>query len=219
MLSERACASAAVAVVLAGQGAERAARRVVDDDLAAEVDAAAGGDQALVELGVFVRDRGGVPGADAIEDTPAIRAKENRVHVAFFFGVAVRRAADAEGASKRRAHGFLERAATPAALRAADVVGAGSFEDLHALLDVVGRVLAVDVHPHDHVAASFAQDSIQADGLDALGVVDDADPAVAAGEAADPRACHRCCLRLRSGPRRGRGVRLLEDRTSARRAR
>src|SRR5207253_5844032 len=63
-------------------------------------------------------------------------------------------------------------------LRAADVVGAGALERLDTLADVIARVLAVHVHPHDHVALRSLDQLAQAGGLQPLGVIDQLDPRI-----------------------------------------
>ena len=78
-LEQRARAAAAVLEVLLRERLERVAREVVHDDVARQVDLAAGLEDALVELGVLVRDRAGIPQPDGLEHAAAERAEEHGV--------------------------------------------------------------------------------------------------------------------------------------------
>src|SRR5262249_36899570 len=111
-----------------------------------------------------------------------------RVDEAFGVGRAIPRAADAEWALERRAQRALEERLGLRALRAPDVVRAGALERLDALAHVIARVLAMHVHPHDHVALRGLDQRAEPGGLQPRRVVDQHDPRIFRGEALDDLA-------------------------------
>ena len=166
------------------------------DDIVRQIDLAAGFEDALVELGVLVRDRTRIPQADRLEHAPPERAEEHGVDEPLGVGRAIARAADAERARERGTQGALEERLGLRALRAADVIRAGALEHLDALADVIGRVLAVHVHANDDVALRRLDELAEAGRLEPLGVVDHLDPRIAGGEAREdvPRAIGRAAV-------------------------
>ncbi len=155
---------------------------------AAQVDAAAGRGDALVQLGVLVGGGAGIVESHSLEHGARKRAAEHGVHVAFGLGPPVARAADAQRAFERRAESMLKRSRGARARRPAHVVGAGAAQLRDALGDVVGRVVAVRVEADDHAAARDAQDLVHAPRLNAAGVVDDAYSAIVAGQGGEDLA-------------------------------
>ena len=197
VLEERPRTALAILEVLPGERVRAVSRQVVDDDLAREVDAPAGLVDPLVQLGVLVRDRAGVVSPDRLEHAAPERAVEHGLHPALVLRVPVLRAPDAERARERGAERPLERLRRACARRAADVVRAGPVQDVDRLPHVVERVLRVDVHPHDHLAAGALHDLVHPRGLEAARVVDEHDARVLRRDPPDdlPRRVARAAVR------------------------